>query len=81
MCIRDRTDRVLATFNIALQFSQKISDRDLQSWATTEIAIGLARVGQFDQALQIAQKVSDARIKSNALSEVAITMALSLIHI
>lgn len=70
-----QTDRVLATFNIALQFSQKISDKDSQSWATTEIAIGLARVGQFDQALQIAQKVSDARIKSNALSEVAITMA------
>lgn len=73
-----QTDRVLATFNIALQFSQKISDRDLQSWATTEIAIGLARVGQFDQALQVAERIwipPQFDRQSYAYAEIAIAMA------
>lgn len=73
-----QTDRVLATFSMALQFSQKISDKDLQSWATTEIAIGLARVGQFDKALQVAERIwipPQFDRQSYAYAEIAIAMA------
>jgi serine protease Do len=73
-----QTDRVLATFNMALQFSQKISDKDLQSWAMTEIAIGLARVGQFDKALQVAERIwipPQFDRQSYAYAEIAIAMA------
>lgn len=73
-----QTDRVLATFNMALQFSQKISDKDSQSWAVTEIAIGLARTGQFDKALQVAERIwipPQFDRQSYAYAEIAIAMA------
>jgi serine protease Do len=47
------------------------------SWALREIAVAMAKAGQFDRALQVAQKLEDALIlnRSLALRDIAIAMA------
>lgn len=73
-----QTDSALGTFSKAMDFSQKIGDKESQSWAVMEIAKSLARAGQFDKALQVAKGISispHVDRPSYAMAEIGISMA------
>jgi len=47
----------------------------LRSLRLKDIAVAMAKAGQFDRALQVAQKIENARSLSSALAEIAAAMA------
>ncbi len=75
-----QTDLALGTFSKAMELSQKISDKDWQSMAVSDIARSLATVGQFDKALQVAKGIwNSPRFNSRpyTMAKIAIEMAKS----
>jgi serine protease Do len=68
-------ERFERAYQEAIQDAQKIEDARFRSLALGEIAVAMAKVGQFDRALQIAQKIEDAWERSGALTEIAKALA------
>jgi len=63
-------ERFEQAYQEAFQVTQKIKDAWVRSQALKDIALALAKSGQFDRAIQIAQKIEDALFRFTALKEI-----------